>query len=602
LADSLEWELGQRYLQERGNKAFINDPEPVPYTINNDGQLSGQAAEVFFASLVAAEQAGPLEPDLFVLELGIGVGLFARFFLDAFRGLCAANGKDYYDRLCYIAADHSEPMLRDACQHGAFAHHPGRYLLRVVNALHPDRDLLSDPIFVSLAPRPFRAVFLNYLLDCLPAAVLQIQGETIRQLCVRTCLARGTELDSRTRADFAELAHSAASADSRDRRELLEVFGLLAAEYDYLPVDISRLPYGDFAAQFARSNSLESVLHSYGAIQCLEGLLDMVQDGGFILVNDYGPTQVAAATDFQHQRFSQATSVGLNFPLLKAYFGGDTAADRWAEPEEDNAGIHACVLAHQLDPETLTRFHACFGRDAQSRLQFPVQQAQTAVQQGRFEAALTAYGMALEQQPYNWVLMNEVAHFLTYPLRDPAAGLEMAKAALACNPSCSADLWNALGDSLFSLDRIEEAGQAFRRAMQINPNEVRARYKLACVYQRKQDLSTALGLIAAGFALDKAGVYRQGFLQKQSEILTQLAERNQLERQFTANRISQRHAWSSPDEAHPDDRISEAPKKEAGSLVGPMSVPHIEGVPYPESALAMTAKAATYMAPWQGTP
>src|ERR1700676_990533 len=58
LAESLEWELGQQYLKERGNKAFISDASPVPFVINNDGNLSRNAAEVFFASLVEAEKSG----------------------------------------------------------------------------------------------------------------------------------------------------------------------------------------------------------------------------------------------------------------------------------------------------------------------------------------------------------------------------------------------------------------------------------------------------------------------------------------------------------------------------------------------------------------
>src|SRR5205814_8235452 len=75
LAESLEWELGQQYLRERGNKAFISDSSPVPFVINNDGALSRNAAEVFFVSLVEADKAGTLEDEIFVLELGIGVGL-----------------------------------------------------------------------------------------------------------------------------------------------------------------------------------------------------------------------------------------------------------------------------------------------------------------------------------------------------------------------------------------------------------------------------------------------------------------------------------------------------------------------------------------------
>src|SRR6516165_1922791 len=143
LAESMEWELGQQYFRDRGNKAFISDTSPVPFVINNDGNLSRNAAEVFFASLVEEDKEGSLEPDIFVLELGIGVGLFARFFLDNFRDLCAKNKKDYYDRLCYIAADKSERMLLDVCRHGVLANHPGRYRVRQVDAMEPGK-LIND--------------------------------------------------------------------------------------------------------------------------------------------------------------------------------------------------------------------------------------------------------------------------------------------------------------------------------------------------------------------------------------------------------------------------------------------------------------------------
>src|SRR5262249_12692031 len=72
LADSLEWRLGQEYLRQRGNKAFLADAHPVPFVVNNDGSLPHNAAAVLFASLAEAEQAGTLPAgDLFVLELGI---------------------------------------------------------------------------------------------------------------------------------------------------------------------------------------------------------------------------------------------------------------------------------------------------------------------------------------------------------------------------------------------------------------------------------------------------------------------------------------------------------------------------------------------------
>ena len=270
LAESLEWELGQEYLRARGNKAFISDASPVPFVVNNDGNLSRNAAEVFFTSLLEAEKAGELEPDIYVLELGIGVGLFARFFLDHFQQLCDKQRKDYYDRLIYVAADRSERMLTDVIRHGVLTNHPGRYRLRVVDAMCPEKDLPFDVAFADhpRKERPFRAVFLNYLLDCLPASMLQFDGNEVKQLHVRTCVARNVNLEDFTDMTVDQLKERAKSNEPAAKQELLEVFGLFASEYDHRPVDASKIPYSKFAVEcysslvdrylLARRNGLEA--------------------------------------------------------------------------------------------------------------------------------------------------------------------------------------------------------------------------------------------------------------------------------------------------------------------------------------------------------
>jgi Tfp pilus assembly protein PilF len=540
LPDSIEWQLGQSYLRERGNRAFINDPEPVPFVVNNDGSLSANAAAVCFAGLLAADKAGALEPEIFVLELGIGVGLFARFFLDTFRSLCDQHHKDYYDRLCYAAGDYAPAMLQDACRHGVFANHPGRYVTRVVDALAPADKLANDSLFGEIKNRPFRAVFLNYLLDCLPATVLQMDDKETRQLCVRTCLARGTDLKGYSDLTVEDLTRLAKSSNPVDRQQLRQVYPLLASEYDFQPVDLAGIPYANLVNKLAGSAKQRSILHSYGAIQCLDRLLPMLRDGGFILINDYGSTKLENADDFQHQRFSQSTFIGINFPLLRHCFTG-VPIGTWHEPDEgDDASIHARLLGHKLAPETIESFEQVFHKDHRKLLQQPVERARQCVKTGRFESALSAYQQALEQQPCNWVIMSEVAHFLTFALRSHAAGLEMAKAALACNPTCSADLWNTLADCLYELGRVEESRQAMLHGLEINPDDVRSRYNLAFVHARTGEYADGLKRIAEALALDKAGTYRERLLHKQSELLTLLAHRSQQEYQRMADRVSTR--------------------------------------------------------------
>src|SRR5207237_9664730 len=125
------------------------------------------------------------------------------------------------------------------------------------------------------------------------------------------------------------------------------VYGLFASEYDFRPVDVNTLPYGAFALEWGRTRT-KKLLHSYGAIQCLERLLALVHADGFILANDYGQTQVTAHDEFEHQRFSLATFVGVNFSLLKAYFGAGERG-HYLEPYADaEASIHSRLLGHQL--------------------------------------------------------------------------------------------------------------------------------------------------------------------------------------------------------------------------------------------------------------
>ena len=537
LAESLEWELGQEYFRERGSLAFIGDHDPVPFVVNNDGSLSIKAAEVFFTSLVEADKAGKLQADIFVLELGIGVGLFARFFLDWFERLCEQSGKDYYDRLCYVAADYSPKMLRDAGRHGIFQNHPGRYRLRVADALCPERTLLADADIAALGPRPFRAMFLNYLLDCLPATVLQVAGEQVQQLHVRTCLPKGAEWRAHLDATEADLRQMAASGDPADRRELLAVYPLILAEYQFRPVDREEIPYPDFALEQVGSAGGKPVVLSHGAMLCLESLVDLLAEGGVILLNEYGQTKEITTEEFEHQRFSLATAVGLNFPLLGMYFTGRESV-QWLEPDEGEASVPARLLGREVGSETVMRFQDCFSKATQEWLNAPAVRARQLLEAGRLQAALGQYHQALERQPHNWPLMAEVAQLLTFQLGNAKAGLEMARAALKHNPACSALLWNLLGESLAGLGRNTDASMAFGRALQISPDDVRARVGIGGVHVAFREYQQALVRLAEGLSLDKSGGYGEYLLNKQQEVLGLLGQQHQKRHQGLANRVT----------------------------------------------------------------
>jgi len=537
LPDSLEWKVGQHYYQERGNKGFITDASPIPFLVNNDGDLSSKAADLVLASLKASEHEGKLEERIFVLELGIGVGLFARFFLDRFRDLCVSAGKDYYERLCYVAADRSEKMLVDACRHGVFANHPGRYLLRVVDANEPLTSLIEDLELVGSRGRPIRAVFLNYILDCLPATVLEINEQNVRQLCIRSYLARGVELNEYTHLGLDEIIRLANENDPGSYSELTPLYGLLASEYDYIEVDPDSLPFADVAIELARGR-VRYFLHNYGAVQCLARLHALLRDDGFILINDYGHTKMEDAQEsFEPQRFSGTSAIGLNFFMIPECLRR-LGIPGWVELAEDDDHLISRLLVKGEAPGVISRFHDLFSKKASERVQRPAIEARAYVEQGRYELATSSYEKALREQPWNWALMNEVARFLTFGLRDPTAGLALNRSALALNPSCSSDLWSSLGDCLHLLDRKTEGQQALLRALRVNPGDPRVYFNLAASYICAKDFPAALRAVANGLSVDRAGSNTEALLRLQADTLGQLKRRNQLQSHLQIDRIS----------------------------------------------------------------
>jgi tetratricopeptide (TPR) repeat protein len=152
------WQDTREHWRRQGVQPFVNGE--VPYFVTNNGRLSEDTAQVYFANCREHPPAGPHT----ILELGAGTGLFARFFLDAFRDLCRAESVPFYDSLTYVVTDASEATCRYWAECGIFDAHAERVLIQAADA-------------ASIELPPVRAVVANYILDSLPAAILRRAGD-----------------------------------------------------------------------------------------------------------------------------------------------------------------------------------------------------------------------------------------------------------------------------------------------------------------------------------------------------------------------------------------------------------------------------------------
>ncbi|MFB3827866.1 MAG: SAM-dependent methyltransferase [Bryobacteraceae bacterium] len=499
VADSLEWRLARLLWCREGVAPFVRG---VPFLVNNDGRLSADAAAVLFANCQEAVASGPIR----VLELGAGTGLFARYLLDEFRGLCRRNSRDFYDRLQYRVTDASPRTVQQWSENGVFHDHAAVVLPQVLNAAEAG------------GAEAVRAVFCNYVLDVLPAAFLRRTPAGWEQLWVRTWIGDDPAvLRQYTRLTFDEMRALAAS----DALEgLLPVLPLLEFEADFLPVG-GQAPPG--LAEIEEGSGAPFT-YNYGAIACLRSLGNMLEDGGFILVNDYAPPESRDAGCTPGQRFGPITGAGLNFPLVEALLRRCELT--CCEPEGDAARrLHARLVSRGGLANTLGTFRSRFAAAALEQADAPIQQARQQAGAGLLREALASYRAAMERNPRNWQVIGEAAAFVAAELRDPAAGLELARAAAALNPWYSPFLWVVLGDCLAALERDRDAHECYLQAHRIHPSSPEPNLRLAGSWLRIGDPVRSLEAVARGLAGDSDAMFRHVLLERQQQAIDALAIR-----------------------------------------------------------------------------
>jgi len=516
LASSLEWELSSRYWDVEGLRPFVSDR--VPHLVNNSGWAAERCADVLFASCAERDDAGSID----VLEIGAGLGLFARLLLDTFRDRCRKRDRDYYERLRYHVTDGSSKTVSQWRASGQFDDHAEHVILGRCDALQPSR--IDDGKRESDLPR-MRAVFANYVLDNLPAAVIRNSNGCVEQLCARTWLDRRNEQEirERTGATCEEIAAWAAGADESARAALLRAVPFLELETAFLALEIEDLPFRNEALDDC-ANSRRTLV-SHGAIRCLEGLAGRLTGGGFILVNDVGVVDRDRVDEMiVVSRFGSSIAANVNFPLLERCLvaSGHEVID---PAGDDGRTIHSRLVGRGITPAAIEEFRKLFREEPEPGLDRLALRATEHIVGGRHAEALECYRRGLERYPEDWNLLGQAAQFLNQQLLRHEEAARLARSAVRRNPWHSAFLWNTLGNCEFCLGRHDEAHEAFLRARKINPRDPQSHLNLAFSYARTGDCEQALLAVARGLHHDDDGRFESALLEKQKEILRTLASR-----------------------------------------------------------------------------
>jgi tetratricopeptide (TPR) repeat protein len=525
LHESLEWGLLHAYYERAGASAFIGGE--VPSAPTSGGQLSEDAAAILFASLEGP--AGARER-IRCLELGPGSGVFAKLLLDDLRRRCHERRRDYYERTVLVLADSSRAMLDAIAASELLAEHEGHYELVHCDPARPARAAAGED--------GLHAVFLNYLLDVLPASIVRRADTGIEQLCVRTCLERGVALEDYTSLSLEQLVELAGVPDAPDRQRLADIHPALVIDVRYEPVIPAELPEHGALEGILPQDRGEAIVHGHGAIACLRALCERLDPGGFVLVSDFAhrARRSPAPGHAPYPVYGGALAIGVNFTQIERAVASWRGCSLHA-PSADDDRLVSRLIGSELDAATV----ACFAeRWDPARLRArrePRERALRLVDERRPNGARAAFAQALALAPGDWTLLEEAASFLAYMVRDREGARELARRGLALNP-LAPGLWNVLGDCELHARHVRPALECYERAIALNPREVRGRYNAAYALTAQREHARALAMIAEAMAFDD-GSYRQRLLGKQARILDRLEGRRQSERRRRRDRVRQ---------------------------------------------------------------
>lgn len=511
----LEWQLGQRVWLQQGARPFLEGG--VPHLINNSGTLSCSAAGLLLQALAEHPSPGPIR----LLEIGAGLGLFARLLLDELQRLCAEQGGDAYERVEFWVTDVSPSSVAQWQRCGLFDAHAARVRLAACSAEAAQ----------ALQAQPWLAVFANYVLDVLPAQVLRRGDSGWEQLQVRCWL----RADAQARRRRSALAPDALRALARDPDataldRLLPLLPLLESEAAFVPVAADGLP-----PDLPEHPPGQAFTVNSAALQCLDGLLPRLADGGFLLITDYAAEPGTQARQQSSQRFGSVSAMGLNLPALDAHLRAAGLQVVAGGGDGEFALRHRFVSRAPL-PATAAWFESVFSVAARLWRDEPAERARHHAASGHWALALDDYREAIERAPADWVLLAEAAAFAGTELADAPRALQLARAALARNPWTYPRSWNVLGEALAAQGRHDEALGCHDQALRIHARDPQAWLARARCCLALDQPEAALQAVASGLACDAESMWRHLLLDEQARALDQLARNWGVERAAAARR------------------------------------------------------------------
>lgn len=303
---SVHWALHDAWFAARGTAAW--DDGEVPYEATSGHAAAMVNAEFLLRLVDQLEEDGLLElgAPVAVLEVGGGNGEFTANVLRVLAVGFGAAGRELLGRLQWVWSDYQERTVTEACARPALAEavangtvRPALLDLRDIDSL---RMLDGEP-----APTQWTAVFANYVACVVATRLLRWKNDDTMELCVG--------LLAEVASDAAAERLRATWLEDPTRKDLLEGVEL---EWSWQPVE-EREPGLDLLQE----RLIEGTVSWPAAfLSFVQGVVERLALGGVVLVSDFGTAsleEVAGEQEPRPRHYGNTNNSGVDFVVFDAF-------------------------------------------------------------------------------------------------------------------------------------------------------------------------------------------------------------------------------------------------------------------------------------------
>jgi len=539
LSQTLDWKLGKLAYHTRGTRLFVNNE--VPNLIHQGGLVPYQAAEVLYVSCKQAFIAGTLGIQIGVLELGMGMGLFAVQVLDRFQEMCEREGVDWYDRLVWYATDATPKVLTDVHKDKVFERHESKVIMGQAAAHNPGHIQVADGEVIEVAN--LRAVFHSYVLCMLPMNLFRIHGDRCEVMMARTVLAVPEYLRQYTHRSVEEIVEIVKRGDPTQLIELVQLHPLFDLELALVPAsDDSDLDAARGVAEILAEETQTSdpvwVLDSSGAAKMLREAMLLLKHDGFMLYRDYGPASAAAANqELIYQHYGTTIAAHVNHFALDKLFDSSMVSGARQNQHDDplsDSALQTRFVSRAAVPVVRGTFDRAYGDEQSQVLQAAVAKAR------RSDATdcVRFYQEAVDVEAGNWSLLTEAAQAIFRLTADPSATFDFLRRSLAINPWYQATAWDLLAEMFLEAGDLGQAHAALQRSLRINPEHGRVHSSMALLHRAKGELAQAVECAGRAAAWERDEAARTQHRALYEDLVVTLKERRILSKRLRKERVA----------------------------------------------------------------